>query len=65
MFEKSMIVPVNMLGQTGCKFNFADCTVYIDPYLSNSVAELDAPDLKRLVPIAFLPESITDADWVY
>ena len=57
-------VPLEMLGQSGCKFSFLDTIVYIDPYLSNSVKELDAPDLDRLVPISFHPESVTDADWV-
>ena len=59
-----MKIPVRFLGQSGFKFSFDDATVYIDPLLSNSVAELDAPDLKRLVPIPFLPESVSDADWV-
>lgn len=59
-----MKISVRSLGQSGLKFSFADTTVYVDPYLSNSVAEFDAPDLKRLVPIPFPPESVTDADWV-
>ena len=57
-------IPVQLLGQSGCKFSFPSATVYIDPYLSNSVQELEAPDLERRVPIAFLPEQATDADWV-
>lgn len=36
----------------------------MDPYLSNSVQELDAPDLARLRPIPILPQQISDADWV-
>lgn len=53
-----------MLGQSGCRLIFPGATLYLDPYLSNSVQELDAPDLERLQPIPFVPESITDADWV-
>lgn len=57
-------IPVQMLGQSGCRLSFPCATVYLDPYLSNSVQELDAPDLARQVPIPFLPENVTDADWV-
>ncbi|MCB5185802.1 glycosyltransferase [Methylobacillus gramineus] len=60
----SLRVPVQMLGQSGCRLGFAGCTVYVDPYLSNSVQELDAPDLDRLLPIPILPEEVRDADWV-
>lgn len=59
-----MKIPVQFLGQSGLKFVFGDVTVYVDPYLSNSVAEIDGPDLKRLVPIPFTPQSVTDANWV-
>ncbi len=57
-------VPVRLLGQSGCRLEFPGCTVYLDPYLSNSVQELDAHDLVRLQPIPVRPEKITDADWV-
>ena len=57
-------IPIQLLGQSGCRLDFSDCTIYIDPYLSNSVQELDASDLERLIPIPFMPESVTDADWV-
>jgi len=55
---------VRLLGQSGCRLGFPGCTVYLDPYLSNSVQELDAPDLARLLPIPCPPDQITDADWV-
>ena len=61
----NMRIPVQMLGQSGCRLAFPDTTVYIDPYLSNSVQELEAPDLARLVPIPYPPELVTDADWVF
>ena len=57
-------IPVQMLGQSGCRLSFPGATLYVDPYLSNSVQELDAADLARQVPIPMLPESVTDADWV-
>ncbi|CAK0779587.1 rhamnosyltransferase [Gammaproteobacteria bacterium] len=60
----NMRIPVQMLGQSGCRLSFPDATVYIDPYLSNSVQELDNSDLARLVPIFCPPENITDANWV-
>jgi L-ascorbate metabolism protein UlaG (beta-lactamase superfamily)/glycosyltransferase involved in cell wall biosynthesis len=57
-------ISVQLLGQSGCRLTFPCATVYVDPYLSNSVQELDAPDLNRKVPIPFLPDSVTDADLV-
>jgi len=60
----SLRVPVDMLGQSGCRLAFPGATVYLDPYLSNSVQLLDAPDLERQLPIPLPPEKITDADIV-
>lgn len=57
-------IPVQMLGQSGCRLALPGATVYLDPYLSNSVQELDAPDLARQVPIPYPPETVADADWV-
>lgn len=57
-------IPVTMLGQSGCKLSFPGTTLYLDPYLSNSVQELDSADLERLTPIPVPPETVTDADWV-
>jgi L-ascorbate metabolism protein UlaG (beta-lactamase superfamily)/glycosyltransferase involved in cell wall biosynthesis len=57
-------VPLQMLGQSGCKLQFPNCNIFLDPYLSNSVQDLDSPDLERLKPTPFLPESVTDADKV-
>lgn len=55
---------LDLLGQSGCRFSFPGCTIYVDPYLSNSVQELDAPDLERLVPIPVAAKNVFDADWV-
>ncbi|WP_317705641.1 MBL fold metallo-hydrolase [Methylomarinovum caldicuralii] len=62
----SMRIPVQMLGQSGCRLEFPDTTIYMDPYLSNSVQLLDAHDhdLERQIPIPYLPEKVTDADIV-
>jgi len=59
-----MNVSLQLLGQSGCRIEYDDTVIYMDPYLSNSVKELDAPDLERLVPVPLKPESVTDADWV-
>ena len=60
----SITLPLEHLGQSGCKLTFPGTTVYLDPYLSNSVQVLDSPDLDRLLPIPHAPASVTDADWV-
>lgn len=60
----SLRIPVQMLGQSGCRLAFPGATVYLDPYLSNSVQVLDAPDLERQIPIPLPPEKVTDADIV-
>lgn len=52
------------LGQTGLKIDVGDLCVLVDPYLSHSVQELDAPDLVRQVPIAYPPSSLDQVDWV-
>jgi L-ascorbate metabolism protein UlaG (beta-lactamase superfamily) len=57
-------LPIRLLGQSGCRLGFPGCAVYLDPYLSNSVQELDAADLARLLPVPCAPQTITDADWV-
>jgi L-ascorbate metabolism protein UlaG (beta-lactamase superfamily)/glycosyltransferase involved in cell wall biosynthesis len=59
-----MRIPVKYLGQSGWRLKFPTAVIYLDPYLSNSVQELDAPDLKRLRSIPFPPESVCDADYV-
>jgi len=57
-------IPLKILGQSGCRMQFGNTPVYIDPYLSNSVAELDNPDYKRLLPLTLWPNQVSDADWV-
>lgn len=57
----SQILPVQMLGQSGCRLDFPNATVYVDPYLSNSVQTLEATDLERQIPIPIQPDKVTDA----
>lgn len=61
---KLPLFPVKLLGQSGCRISMNGVTLYIDPYLSDSVRLLDSPDLVRLIPIPHQPNEITDADWV-
>ncbi len=61
---KTINIPIQLLGQSGCRLECFGSIIYVDPYLSNSVQELDAPDLDRLIPIPMHAENVTDADWV-
>ena len=56
---------IQLLGQAGCRLQFLDTVIYIDPYLSNSVAELESPGYKRLKPISLWPRDVSDADFVF
>lgn len=60
-----MTIQVMALGQTGFKFNFNGLIIYIDPYLSNYVEEVEGEQAKRLKSIAVKPENISDAEWVF
>lgn len=55
---------IHLLGQGGSILKVDGLNIYVDPYLSNSVQELDDPELERLVDIPINPEDVTDADWV-
>jgi L-ascorbate metabolism protein UlaG (beta-lactamase superfamily) len=55
---------IEHLGQTGLRIDLGELTVLVDPYLSHSVQELDAPDLVRQVPIPYHPGELTTVDWV-
>ena len=55
---------IEHLGQTGLRIDLGNLTVFVDPYLSHSVQELDAPDLVRQVPIPYQPGELTTVDWV-
>jgi L-ascorbate metabolism protein UlaG (beta-lactamase superfamily) len=57
-------ISVQSLGQAGFRFGFATETVYIDPYLSHYVEEVEGAQAQRLVPVAMDPAKVTDASWV-
>lgn len=61
----SDVIKVTPLGQAGFRFQFDKITVYIDPYLSNSVEAAEGPALRRQVPIWKSPNEINDANWVF
>ncbi len=52
------------LGQSGFRFQYKDCTFFIDPYLSNSVELIEGSHQTRQVPIALQPDMVADADYV-
>jgi L-ascorbate 6-phosphate lactonase len=55
---------IKSLGQTGYRIHYDKTTIYIDPYLSNSVQEKEDINMSRLIPIPISPTEITDADYV-
>jgi len=57
-------INTKMLGQSGCRLEFNNVVIYVDPYLSNSAQELIDFNLKRKIPIPIQPDEIKDADWV-
>jgi L-ascorbate metabolism protein UlaG (beta-lactamase superfamily) len=54
-------LPVTPLGQSGYRFGFGDCVVYVDPYLSDSVERLEGEDHRRLTPAPAAPGAVSDA----
>lgn len=57
-------IHIKSLGQVGFCLKFGQHTVYIDPYLSNSVQEKENSEITRLIPIPIRPENIIDSDFV-
>ena len=55
---------IEHLGQTGLRIRVDDIEILVDPYLSNSVEELDAPDLARKIPTPYKPEELTNITWI-
>jgi L-ascorbate metabolism protein UlaG (beta-lactamase superfamily) len=51
------------LGQVGFRFQFGATVVYVDPYLSDYVEQVEGADLRRLFPVPFAPDTIRDCDW--
>lgn len=59
-----MSVRVTKLGQAGFRLQFGGTSIYIDPYLSDSVEQMEGPRLKRLLPAPFQAHQVTDANYV-
>lgn len=60
-----MPVPFQRLGQSGVRMEFGPTVVYVDPYLSEHVYDVEqTEDLRRMVPIKLPPGQVRDADWV-
>jgi L-ascorbate metabolism protein UlaG (beta-lactamase superfamily) len=52
------------LGQSGFRFEAGGNVLYVDPYLSDHVAEVEGEHMRRMAPIVLSPEDVTDARWV-
>lgn len=63
MSKKKTII-FEHLGQTGLFIRTRNLKILIDPYLSNSVEEIDSSDLKRLIPIPYNPNELKEIDFV-
>jgi L-ascorbate metabolism protein UlaG (beta-lactamase superfamily) len=61
---KTTLVSLQLLGQSGCRIEYHGTVIYMDPYLSNSVQELDSSYLQRLIVAPLRPEEVRDADCV-
>lgn len=59
--QKIKVMP---LGQSGFRFDWDGVVIYIDPYLSESVADFEGEHLQRILPPLVKPQDIVDADWV-
>lgn len=59
-----MRIPAVALGQAGFRLAFGNTVVFIDPYLSDSVAERCGPLFARRLPLPMAPEDVRDADFV-
>ena len=57
-------IEFQLLGQAGVKIHCFGKHIYVDPYLSNSVAELVNKNFQRLTDPPMTPSSVTNADWV-
>lgn len=65
MINLNQEIKYSHLGQSGFKILLNELTIYIDPYLSNSVERLEGVNLKRQTPIYIQPNQINDADYVF
>lgn len=59
-----MPIPTLSLGQAGFRFRLGSLSLFIDPYLSDSVEKAEGPDMRRLARPPLAPSEVRDADWV-
>lgn len=52
------------LGQSGFILDASGTRLIIDPYLSDSVAEMFGENLRRQIPIVRPPAELSDVDWI-
>jgi L-ascorbate metabolism protein UlaG (beta-lactamase superfamily) len=58
-------VQATPLGQVGFRFQFDETVAFIDPYLTDYVADQFGANLKRRIAAPFHPDEIRDAQWVF
>jgi len=59
-----MNIKAKYYGQSSVCLEYENCTIYIDPYFSNSVKEKYGAEYQRLLPVQIDPNKITDANYV-
>lgn len=59
-----MSIEVAALGQSGFRLQFENTVVYVDPYLSDHVEELEGVQMRRMREPPLRPSEVHDADWV-
>jgi len=64
MVSGRCVIPVQSLGQAGVRLEFPKSTIYVDPYLSDGVEELEGVHMRRQFPKPMSAGEIGDADWV-
>src|SRR5262245_26523602 len=57
-------IGVECLGQSGFRFQLGSLSVFVDPYLSDRVADVYGGDLHRLKPPPYTPLGAPIPDWI-
>ena len=55
---------VEHLGQTGLKIEINNLRILVDPYLSNSVEEMESTKIRRQIPIPYELNELTNVNWI-
>lgn len=58
------MIAIQLLGQVGCRLALQGATVYVDPYLTDAVAEAFGERFRRMRASPLRPQDIRDADWI-